>query len=332
MNKPTYKSNMEQVLHYFERSHDTVPTAPVDSAADWRGPEMASQAERWIHTLPAPALEELSSVVDELMKSQVPMQVVTVERAPLPQLAPLISQWREEITNNTGFVLVRGLPVDQWSEEKSAYAYWILGHHLGMPGAQNPEGELLGHVINYEEAKEKPNVRSYRTSGHIDFHCDAADVVGLLCLQTAKSGGQSRIVSSVAIFNEIMRLEPQLVSRLFQPFEVDFRGDNPPGTPEHLPIQPCVYSVDGGLKTFYHSEYYRSAERFDDVVIDAEQRAVMDLYDALCMDDSFHLDMWLEPGDMQFISNHTVVHSRTEYEDWPEPERKRHLLRLWLSM
>lgn len=315
MSITTYKSNMEQVLHYFERVHARVPTSPVISGAGWRGSEMAPNTNRWLRTLSTREIDELSAVVDELMESQVPMQIVTAERAPLPQLAPLILDWREEISKKSGFVLVRGLPVNAWGEEKSAYAYWVLGHHFGTPGAQNLEGELLGHVIDYEETEQRASVRSYRTSAHIDFHCDAADVVGLLCMQTAKKGGQSRIVSSVAIFNEVMRREPQLITRLFSTFEVDFRGDNPPGTPEHLPVQPCTYAPQSGLQTFYHSEYYRSAERFDDVVIDAEQRAVMDLYDALCLNDDFHLDMWLEPGDMQFISNHTIVHSRTEYED-----------------
>lgn len=259
------------------------------------------------------------------------MQDVTRETFALPELSQRIMTWRKTIQSGRGFVVVRGLPVDTWGEEKTAYAYWGLGHHLGQPGAQNPQNELLGHVIDYGEEKDNPVVRRYRTSGHIDYHCDAADIVGLLCLQPAKSGGQSRILSSVAIFNAIAKTHPELIPRLFEPFFLDRRDEHGPGEPPAIPIPPCRWSEKSGLQTFYHSEYFRSASRLDGIEIDAQAMQILDLYDSLCLSPEFQLDMWLEKGDMQFISNHTIVHSRTAYKDWPEKERKRHLLRLWIS-
>ena len=211
-------------------------------------------------------------------------------------------------------------------------AYWGLGHHLGIPGAQNPQHELLGHVVDYHEETDNPMVRRYRTSGNIDFHCDAADVVGLLCLHTAKTGGQSRFVSSVTVFNEMVKRAPELVPALFEPIAMDKRGEEKPGDAGYWQVQPGCYTPEDGLKTFYHSEYMRSAERHPEVTHSTAAHKLLDLYDELCAQPDLHLDMWLQPGDIQFLSNHTTIHARTEYEDWPEPERKRHLLRLWLSL
>ncbi|MBZ0252763.1 MAG: TauD/TfdA family dioxygenase, partial [Candidatus Methylomirabilis sp.] len=222
--------------------------------------------------------------------------------------------------------------VEDWGPEDSALAYWGLGHHLGAPGAQNAQDELLGHVVDYGEERTQPMVRLYRTTSNIDFHCDAADAVGLLCLRTAREGGESRIASSVAVYNEIARRAPDLAARLFGPFMLDRRGEEGPGEPGWVPMQAACYA-GGALRTFYHSEYFRSAARFaEGGRLDDRAAALLDLYDALAASPEFRLDMRLAPGDMQFISNHAIVHARTEYRDHTERDRKRHLLRLWLSL
>ncbi|MEM8695943.1 MAG: TauD/TfdA family dioxygenase [Pseudomonadota bacterium] len=326
-----YRSFREQSLHYFIRPHDALPGGSIDSPAAWRGPDIAKQQDEWMVALTEDEIAELGAAHDALQKESVPLDAITRDNFVLPTLGARIAGWRDEIRNGRGFVMVRGLPVAKWGTDKAAYVYWGIGHHLGLPGAQNPQNELLGHVVDYGEEKDNPVVRRYRTTGHIDFHCDAADAVGLLCLHTAKSGGQSRIVSSVAIFNAIQQQRPDLVARLFEPFMLDRRDEQGEGESPFFPIPPCRHSDANGLQTFYHSEYFRSADRHGDVTIDTAAMELLDLYDSLCLSPELQLDMWLEQGDMQFISNHTVVHSRTAYEDWPERERKRHLLRLWLS-
>ena len=318
-------------MHYFMRPHDAVPTAPVQSASAWKGADLQECQSAWLVQLTGEEIAELEAAINALDDQDVPMEDISRANFRLPGLSVKIAGWRKEIEKGRGFVVVRGLPVADWGEQKAARVYWGIGHHLGLPGAQNPQDELLGHVVNYGEEKDNPHVRRYRTTGHIDFHCDAADAVGLLCLQTAKTGGQSRIVSSTSVFNEICLQRPDLVSRLFEPFMLDRRGEEQQGEAGYFPIPPCRFTPEKGLQTFYHSEYFRSAERHSDVDIDAAARDILDTYDALCLEPDLQLDMWLEPGDMQFISNHVTIHSRTAYEDWPEPERKRHLLRLWLS-
>lgn len=326
-----YRSFAEQALHYFGRPHDGIPDAAVDDDADWRGPDMKARPDDWTIVLGEAQQAEIAAAVAAVRSAGLPMAAVNRDNFPLPELSKSIGAWRARIETGPGFILVRGLPVLAWGDQDAAMAFWGLGHHLGLPGAQNPQNELLGHVVDYDEEKDNPHVRRYRTTGNIDFHCDAADAVGLLCLRKAKAGGQSRIASSVAIYNEVARRRPDLVARLFEPFKLDTRGESRPGDPGYVEVPPCRYA-GGRLRTFYHSEYFRSASRHADVgALDAGALALLDLYDELAASPDYHLDMWLEPGDMQFISNHSIVHARTAYEDHAEPDRKRHLLRLWLS-
>jgi hypothetical protein len=323
-----YRSFGAQARHYLERPHEAVPAEPIDSPAAWRGAALRGRPEDWLEHLRAAEIRELEAATDACDGRSLEQ----IDRAgfPLPNLAERIRDWSGTLARGRGFVVVRGLPVERWGPERSARAYWGIGHHLGIPGAQNPANELLGHVVDYGEESADPLVRRYRTAGNIDFHCDAADVVGLLCLQPAEVGGQSRIASSVAVFNELVAGDPTLAHRLFEPLALDARGEERPGARPWTPVPPARFSADRGLSTFWHSEYFRSAERHEDVQYDAQAHALLDRYDALCADPHMHLDMWLEPGDMQFISNHTTVHARTAYED--TPARRRHLLRLWLSL
>jgi hypothetical protein len=326
-----YRSFAEQALHYFDRPHSGLPSGSIESPAAWHGSVMREDTARWTATLSPSELGEIEDAVASVRSAGLGMGAIRRQDFRLPTLSGRIAAWRKAIAEGPGFLLVRGLPVQHWGEDASALAYWGLGLHLGIPGAQNAQNELLGHVVDYGEEATNPLVRRYRTTGNIDFHCDAADAVGLLCLQAAREGGQSRIASSVAIYNEVVRRRPDLARRLFEPFLLDRRGEHRAGEPGYVEV-PAARFAAGRLRTFYHSEYFRSASRFAvGGRLDERTGELLDLYDAIAGDPEFHLDMWLEPGDVQFISNHTIVHARTEYRDHSEPDRKRHLLRLWLS-
>jgi len=325
-----YRSFRDQTLHYFTRPHDRVPNAPVESRADWRGPDLKDRPHDWMLELTPSERDEIVAAVESVRANNIPMSDVSRDTFPLPMLVSKITDWRKRLSQGLGLVVVRGLPVEELGEEGASIAFWGLGHHLGVPGAQNPDNELLGHVKDYGEEAENPYVRRYRTTGYIAFHCDAADVVGLLCLQPAKSGGQSRIASSVAIFNEIAKLRPDLIPHLFEPVKLDRRGEHRPGEPGYGELPICAFG-GGQLRTFYHSDYMHSVTRLKEAgPLTKDEADILALYDELAGSPDFYLDMWLEKGDMQFISNHTVVHSRTAYED--DPARPRHLLRLWLSL
>ena len=327
----SYKSYAEQAAHYFGRPHESVLLEPLETPAAWRGPELAA-SDAWRDALSESHRSELHAALEHAAGTGKPTGELTREDFPLPSLAAQIARWRAEIQDGRGFQVVSGFPVDALSREEAERMFWCIGLHMGRPGAQNPQGDLLGHVVDTGDDASDPFVRLYRTKSNIAYHCDAADVVGLLCLRAARSGGASRIVSSVSVYNALLAERPDAVARLYEPFLLDVRNEDSKGELRYLPIPPCRHAA-GRLRTFYHSDYFRSVQRFDDVPeFTAEEAALLDRYEAIAASPEFYLDMDLAPGDVQWLSNHVVLHARTEYEDDPDPALRRHLLRLWLSL
>lgn len=323
----SYRSFGEQALHYFDRPQQEVCRRPVEVASAWRGEELAG-SDSWAVELSGEQIEELAGAVAHAKQLGGDLGAIGREQFPLATLAEEIGRWAAELRDGRGFLLVKGIPVEEWGEADSSLAFWGIGQHLGVPGGQNPDQELLGHVRDMGEEADDPFVRRYRTAGDIAYHCDLADVVGLLCLQPAKVGGASRIVSSVSVFNELLRRAPERVDRLFEAFCLDSRNED--GGIPYVPVEPCRYA-DGVLRTFYHSDYFRSAPRHAEVPdFTADERALLDLYEEIANDPALYLDMSFEAGDIQLISNHFTLHARTAYED--DPTHPRHLLRLWLSL
>ncbi len=327
---PSYFSYREQSAHYFTRPHDTIPREPLGGPAAWRGREMADSAV-WRIRLEDAQVAELDRALAAVHALARPMRELSVADFPLLTLAGQIAVWRDELTQGRGFLVISGLPVERWGQADSELAFWCLGLHLGRPGAQNPEDDLLGHVTDTGADAGDSFVRLYKTASNIRYHCDAADVVGLLCLHQAERGGASRIVSSVSVYNELLAQRPELAERLFEPFLLDIRNEDSSGALRYLPIPPCR-AERGRLRTFYHSDYFRSVVRHADVELNPKDLELLDLYEAIASRDDLYLDLILEPGDLQLLSNHTILHARTAYQDYPEPERRRHLLRLWLSI
>jgi len=327
----TYRSFREQSMHYFNRPHDEIPKGPIACAAAWRGDELAHD-ESWCVRLSENQIEEIEAALGTAIATGRPTAELQPGDFPLPNLAREIAGWREELDTGRGFLVVKGLPIDHWPEEHCEIFFWCFGLYLGLPGGQNPAGDLLGHVRDTGARASDEFVRLYQTAADIAYHCDAADVVGLLCKQKARSGGLSRIVSSVSVFNELISQRPDLAQRLFEPMLLDVRDAKPGDDFRFFPVPPCRYAM-GRLRTFYHSDYFRSVERHEDAArLTDFERELLDTYEEIALTPGLYLDMDLEKGDIQLLSNHTVLHARTEYQEWPEPKRKRHLLRLWLSL
>jgi len=328
MSTPAYLPFLQQTLSYFDRPHDGPALAPVASPAAWKRSDL--QGVQWRVRLDAADVAELRAAVAGWTSQNRPLAEMTRADFRLPRLAPRIAAWRDEVATGRGLQVVSGVPVDSWSVEEASAFFWGLGQHLGRPGAQNRRGELLGHVRDTGADRTDRYVRQYLTTQDIPFHCDAADMVGLLCLCTARSGGLSRIASSVSVYNELLRRRPDLAPRLFEPFMLDTRDEAEANGLKALPVPPCRYA-GGVLRTFWHSEYFRTAQRHPGIRLTDAENELLDLYDGIAASPEFHVDMALEPGDVQLLSNHTVIHARTDYQDHAEPALKRHLLRLWVS-
>jgi hypothetical protein len=306
----------------------------IEGPGAWYGPALAARGG-WIETLSAVELAELEAAARPWLarvgRDAAALNDLAAGDFPLPTLAARIASMAHELLHGRGFVLLRGLPVDRWGNRLSAIAFYGLGVHIGRPRTQNAQGHLLGHVRDVGLRSDDPNVRIYQTHERQTFHTDSADVVGLLCLQTAKAGGLSALVSSITLYNELRARRPDLACRLFAPFATDRRGEVPAGGKPYFTI-PVFNWHAGMLSAIYQRQYIDSAQRFADAprLAPADVEA-LDLLDALTNDPALHLTMALERGDLQFVHNHTLLHDRTAFEDHPEPARRRHLLRLWLA-
>ena len=307
------------------------PTGPITGPAAWYGRDMKDD-DRWIYRLSDSDIDEVDAALLAFRESGVALADITHEAFPLPTLGPRLRSLLNEIVNGRGFILMRGLPVHRYTREETAAAYMGMGRYLGKFRTQNAKGHLLGHVKDLGLKISDPTVRYYQTSRRLEYHTDSVDIVGLLCLNTAKSGGESFVVSSVTLHNEILKRRPDLLPALFEPCATDRRSEVPDGLKPWFEL-PIFNWYEGLLSTIYTRQYIESAqERFSEVDrLSPQQIEAMDLLDELCNDPEVHLSMAFLPGDMQFLHNHQTLHSRNDFENWPEPERHRHLLRLWLA-
>jgi hypothetical protein len=309
---------------------ETTLPPEVEGRSAWYGSHLA-KCDDWIERLSEVEIGEVERAVRQLEAQRVDFASITASNVPLPTLAPRLQQILDEVLNGRGFVLIKGLPVERWTRREAAIAFLVIGVHFGSLRMQNADGHLLGHVRDLGRSSDDPHVRIYQTRERQTHHTDSCDVVGVLCLRAAKSGGLSSLVSSTTIFNEMRRRRPDLLRVLMEPIETDRRGEVPEGGKPYFTI-PVFNYHDGLVSAIYQRQYIESARRFPGVPpLTPIQIEALDLLDELANDPKLNLMMELQPGDIQLVHNHTILHDRTAFEDYAEAVRKRHLLRLWLA-
>jgi len=297
----------------------------------WYGQDLENNDE-WIHRLAIPEIREIESATKSFLKSKVPVEDMTKEGFPLPGLAPVLQNIRKEILLGRGFKLIRGFPIAQFSNLETVITCWGIGLYLGDAVPQNGKGHLLGHVINLGHDPTDPVTRIYSTNYRQPYHTDSCDVVGLLCLQAAKEGGISSLSSSTTIYYEMLGSRPELVEVLSKPYYVDRKKEIPEGKKPYYKMS-VFHKHQGRINTIYARDFIEAAQNLHSEIprLTAIQIEALDMFDTLASREDVRLDMVLKPGDFQLLHNHQIVHSRTSYEDYPEINRRRHLLRLWLS-
>jgi hypothetical protein len=309
----------------------SVQKLPVyEGPAAWRGADMASQSD-WLYSLSAEEQAELLEALAQCGRSGGPLTQLQRGDFPLPRLGETLAALQAELVGGRGFLLLRGIPLDGLSKQEIARLYLGLGTHMGDSVPQNAQGHILGHVKDLGNDPHNPATRVYTTTYRHLFHTDSCDIVALLCLQPAKQGGESAIASSTALYNEIASRRPDLAQVLAEPFVVDRKGEVPAGKGPTYDM-PIFHHYAGMLTTMYSRDFISVAQQRPGVpALTNLQIEALDFLDELAASDEFRLDMDFRRGDVQFLHNHQILHARTGYEDHPEPHRKRHLLRLWLS-
>lgn len=315
-----------------ERVREDRPPVRIEGPSAWLGPDMAAHPERWLLQLGHAELDEIDAAIRHVQASGIALADITPATFTLPRMSGTLRALLQRLLHGCGFALVRGFPVERYTLEQTAIAYLGIGSHLGSFRSQNAKGHLLGHVTDLGADITRPTTRYYQTNRELEFHTDSCDIVGLVCLRTAKSGGESRVVSSVTLYNTMREWHPELCEQLFHAFPTDRRGEIPEG---QLPwFELPVFNWHAGLlTTIYSGQYIRSAQRnFEQARrLTPLEIEALDTLDRLTNDPAINLRMAFAPGDMQFLHNHQVLHARTDFEDWPDPARRRHLLRLWLA-
>ena len=304
----------------------------ITSPVAWTGRDMMAAPERWTYRLSDADMAEIESAATAFIDSGRPLGQITRDLFPLPKFGIWLENLRENLIHGIGFQLITGLPVETYSGDMRATIFCGIGSHIGRARSQNAAGHLLGHVRDVGADINDPNTRIYQTTSRQSFHTDSCDVVGLLCIREAMSGGDSMLASSMTAYNEILKRRPDLAQHLFLPVATDRRGEVPENEDPFFTIP--VYSWHRNFLTcIYQRNYIDSAQRFETAPrLSAQQLEALDLLDDIVNEPDMHLRMRLQPGDMQFVYNHSLLHDRTGFTDWPEAEKRRHLLRLWLAV
>ena len=299
--------------------------------ADWRGTAL-SKREDWIYRFTKPEVAEIMAALAHARQLGKTLPNLTHDDFPLPTVSQRLETARQVLEEGVGIFQFRGFDVEGISKDDLRLIYWGLGKHMGTVVSQSSDGDLLGDVRNIGVDIMSPQGRGYKTNQKLSFHTDSCDVVGLFVMRVAKEGGLSLIASSVAIHNEIARKRPDLLEVLYQPFPWSWQTQEAKGDRPWY-FQPIFSMRDNKISCRYIRGHIRNGQLYEDAPrLTAAQIEAMDYYDSLSASDDFHLSFMFEPGDIQFVNNHVCLHSRTSYIDWPEPDRYRHLLRMWLSV
>jgi hypothetical protein len=306
---------------------------PIEGLQAWVGPEIQDE-DFWIHRLDDTALEEIDAAVKGIEERglSIPFEA---DDFPLPTLSRTIQRIPSILEDEQGFLLIRGIDRSRYTAAQCELIYWGIGSHLGTPISQNTRGHLLGHVRDEGKSFDDPTARGYQTTQKMDFHADQlpVDVLGLFCVRAAKEGGASALVSVGAVHNVMLEERPDLLEVLYQPFNLDWRGEEPEGEAPWY-TSPMFSYADGKVTSRVTSrQYFNSVTRFgDELALTDVQREALDVLQEVCNREELRLSMMMQEGDIQFLNNHAILHAREAFEDYEDPDLKRHLLRMWIAL
>jgi hypothetical protein len=303
------------------------PLAPVVDPAGWTAATLGG-VDDFAYRITDRDADELLAGIAAFRRHGVPIEAVGRDSFPLQAFADVLADVRRELVDGRGIVMVRGFPVARLTREEQAIAYLGLGAYLGTAMSQNRHGHILGHVKDLGGDYADSNTRGYTTNAEMRFHSDACDYVGLLCLNAARRGGESRVASSVAVYNRMLEMRPDLAAELCGDFYRSRSGEANPGDAPWIK-HPIFCFAEGHFSALGLGAAVDKAQKLPGVPpFTSAQKEAIALYRETV--EACAVDMDLAPGDIQFLNNFVTLHTRRAYEDWPEPARKRHLLRLWL--
>ena len=315
-------------------SNATELTAAAADSRSWTA-ETVGDASGWRYPVPAALIAALRSIEEARGRGEGPITVLRLTADEKAALARHLATAQHDLEQGRGFVVLDRLPIGRISQREAIALYWMIGQLLGEPVAQNVQGTLLYDVRDSGQDVAQGarfSVTRYESSFHTDnsFGETVVDSVGLLCLKSARSGGVSQVVSGLTAVAALRREHPEALETLCRPFHVDRRGGV---RKEEAPtvLRPAI-ECGGPEPLFRYLRYWIEAghEKAGEPLT-PDQRAALDRLDEVLNRPALRAEFSLEPGQVYFVNNRWILHNRTAFEDEPEPERRRHLVRLWLE-
>ncbi len=306
----------------------TLAREPVSHPAAWRSSEFASRDDLAVELAPR-HLRALQAAADALAASPAPPGELGPAHVPLADIASDVARWRDEVRDGRGLLILRGFPVGQVDEATLERMYFGLGLHFGRPVSQSKMGDLVGHVVNV--GNDDRRERAYRNRLELHLHTDRCDHVAMLCIRPAWKGGVSGYASALTVHNLMREEHPALLECLYRGYRLHRFGEQRPGEPPVTPVPVPVFSwCQGRFSVIYLRGYVDLAESEYGITPTSEEREALTVFEATADRPDVRLDFTLEPGEAAFFNNCHVLHTRSAFEDHPDPALKRHLLRLWL--
>lgn len=305
--------------------------AKLDLPCAWKSAELYEDTS-WIWRLEQDALDELDAALRHSKNEGLAAQEVAKEDFPLPSYSAVLDSLLDELEFGRGVVLMRGLPVEKYSDEDIRRIYWGIGAHLGSAESQNIKGELMQEVTDLGFDYDTDAHRGSMSSAPLRAHCDLTDIVGLLCIRPAKEGGRSTVRSAVTLYNEIIEHHPEYLPVFHRGFQFDLDGKGPSGDPLEVTHVIPVYSWhEGQLSCRYNEKAIKDGAAKIGRVLPALEREAVEWLGEQTVRPDLELSMEFQPGDIQWLNNYVILHSRQGFVDDPDPARRRLLLRLWLN-
>jgi alpha-ketoglutarate-dependent taurine dioxygenase len=287
----------------------------------------------WTVPLPSAAVAEIEGAVLQLRKDPLPTLLLEPGQFTMPRCAETMATVGNILRQGIGLVVLDRLPVERFSPEESTAAYWLLASMLGRSVAQSWAGAMIYDVRDVGKTLEY-GVRRSVTNLELLFHTDGPwldrppELVGLLCLHPAEEGGVSRFTSLATAHNELRRRHPELLPRLYRPFPWDRQAEHAPGE-EKVGWQPIFQPSTDRLLCRCNEALVSTGAELAGAPLDAEGRESLAALGEILDDPEFVVEFTIEQGQIQYLNNYRFAHSRTSFRDSADPERKRHLIRLW---
>jgi hypothetical protein len=303
----------------------------LETHIDWRSSDVADPRQ-WTMELTDGDKRELDHALQVAKSASDNLLEIRKESFPLNGLAPKLAAVERELIDGRGFVRIGALDTKRYSDDDLTLLYWGIGLHLGDPWPQNKYGHMMGDVTDQGKALDDPTLRGNEIGLiGLDYHTDGSDLVGLMCLRPAKSGGLSCVANVVAIYNDLVRTRPDLVAALYNPLPWDFRGEQPAGGQRYY-MRAVFTEHEGRLFNFFVPQYIKASQRHPEAPrLSPLEHEAIDTVSEMARRPEFNVYMEIPPGYMQFIDNYHVLHGRQPYEDDVAHGYKRHLKRLWLA-